>query len=109
MKTHDQRCYEDAYEQRQRDYHTAEAVRDCTEAVDHADNEVAAGVLAVIGNRARWILATGDQDAKMSFPDFVCSHMASLIDKYVDDQAYKDVNHRGFSDGREFNNQETKP
>lgn len=98
MKTHEQRCYEDAYAQRQRDYHIEQSMKDCTEAVDHADNEVTAQILADIGNRARWLRTTGDLDDMIAFPDFVCSHMANLMTKYADDQAYRDVNHRGFED-----------
>lgn len=98
MKTHDQRCYEDAFEQRQRDYHTEQALTDCTEAVEHADNEVTAKILADIGNRAHWILNNGDLDEKIAFADFVTSNMLNLINRYGEDQAYKDVYHRGFKD-----------
>ena len=98
MKTHEQRDHEAAFEQRQRDYHTMQALRDCTEAVDHADNEVVAKILSDIGNRARWILATGDLDDKIAFADFVNSNMVALINKYADDETEKDVYHRGFKD-----------
>ena len=98
MKTHDQLAHEAAFEQRQRDYHTVQALRDCTDAVDHADNEVTAKILADIGNRARWILTSGDLDDKISFADFVCSNMVNLINRYADAETDKDVYHRGFKD-----------
>lgn len=98
MRTHEQRCYEDAYGQRQRDYHLDQALRDCTEAVDHTDFEVTAKMLSDIGNRARWILTSGDLDDKLSFADFVTSNMLNLINRYAEDQAHKDVTHLGLSD-----------
>ena len=94
MKTHDQRAYEDAFEQRQRDYHTSHALRDCTEAVDHADNELVAKILADIGNMARWLLNNGDLDEKIAFPEFVFSQIANLIMKYANDQARHDAEHQ---------------
>ena len=100
MTTAEQRAYEDSYEQRQRDYHTAQALKDCTEAVVHADEDVIARILAEIGNRARWILVTGDLDDKLSFAVFVTSNMIGLINNYADDQTDKDVNHRGFADSK---------
>ena len=100
MRTHDQRCYEDAYEQRQRDYHTVLALQDCTEAVDHADDEAIAKILVDIGNAARWAHDTGDLDDKIAFVDFVCARMDNLINKYANDQAYKDVTHRGVKDAK---------
>ena len=102
MRTADQRCYEDAYGQRQHDYHTEQALRDCTESVDHADNEVVAKILADIGNRARWIIAAGDFDDKIAFVDFVCSNIIRLIEKYANDQAYRDVRHKGFEDTKKW-------
>lgn len=94
MKTHDQRCYEDAFEQRQRDYHTEQALRDCTDAIDHADNEVVAKILSDIGNRARWILNNGDLDDKIAFADFVTSNMLNLVKRYAEDQTRHDVEHQ---------------
>ena len=99
MRTHDQRCYEDAYEQRQRDYHTEQALRDCTEAVDHADPDVIAAMLAEIGNLTIQIMKNGDIDEKIAFVDFVCSTITNkLINKFVDYKTLDDVWYRGFQD-----------
>ena len=94
MTTHDQRCYEDAFEQRQRDYYTEQALKDCTEAVNHADNEVTAKILADIGNMARWLLNNGDLDDKIAFPEFVFSQIANLIMKYAFEKAELDFERR---------------
>ena len=98
MKTHDQLAHEAAFEQRQRDYYIAIALKDCTSAVDSTDENVISEILSDIGNRARWILATGDLDDKISFADFVCSNMVSLINNYANERAKDDVYHRGFKD-----------
>ena len=98
MRTHDQRCYEDAFEQRQREYYIALALKDCTSAVDSTDENVISEILATIGNRARWILATGDLDDKIAFVDFVCSNLVNLINNYAEERAKDDVYHRGFAD-----------
>lgn len=96
MTTHDQRCYEDAFEQRQRSYYIEQALRDCTEAVDHADNEVTARILADIGNRARWIIHNGDTDDNLHFVEEVCMMMDALINRYAEDQATIDCErHQG--------------
>ena len=99
MKTHDQLAHEAAFEQRQRDYHTRQALKDCSDAVDHADPDVIAAMLAEIGNLARRTLKNGDTDEKIAFVDFVCSTITNkLINKFVDAETDKDVYHRGFKD-----------
>ena len=94
MKTHDQLAYEDAFEQRQRSYYIEQSLKNCTEAVNHADNEVAAKILADIGNRARWINRNGDADETLSFVETVCVMMDTMINKYADDQTDLDCEQR---------------
>ena len=94
MITHDQLAHEAAFEQRQRDYYTEQALKDCTEAVDHADNEVTAKILADIGNLARWLLNNGDLDDGIELIPHICELIDRLINKYANDQARHDAEHQ---------------
>ena len=94
MKTHDQRCYEDAFEQRQRDYHTEQALKDCTEALIQTDENTILETLTEIGNRAIRIQREGDTDDKIAFLDGVCKTMLALINKHAEIQACIDCERR---------------
>lgn len=94
MKTHDQRAYEDAFEQRQRDYYTEQALKDCTEAITQTDEGTIIETLADIGNRAIRIAREGDTDDKLAFVDEVCTTMLRLIDKQAKAQASLDYERR---------------
>lgn len=94
MKTHDQRAYEDAYEQRQRDDYIDLALKDCTEAITQNDEDTIIETLAVIGNRALRIEREGDTDDRLAFFDEVCKTMHKLIAKHAVAQAVIDLERR---------------
>ena len=79
---------------KQQEQYIAQALLDCTEAVDSTDENVINRTLSNIGNRAHWLYRNGDTDDKLFFVDEVCAIMKNLINRHAEEQALLDMERR---------------
>lgn len=74
-----------------REKYTAEAERDCTDAVLAASEERVTSALIAIGNFARKTRADGDVDDKIEFINWACLRIDLIINDYAKAQAEKNM------------------
>ena len=72
---------------RLKEHYTAEAEKDCTEAVLASHDEQVTSALIDLGSIARRLRTSGDTDDKIEFINFVCLRMDVIISIYAKEQA----------------------
>lgn len=71
--------------------YVAEAEKDCSDAIQAADEERVINALVYIGNKARRVRLNGDTDDKIEFINYVLLRIDLIIDDYAKAQAEKNM------------------
>lgn len=69
------------------EHYTAEAEKDCTDAVTAASEERLQSVVITLGNTSRYLRTNGDISDKIKFIDSVCLGLDLIIREYAKEQA----------------------